>query len=355
MNRDESIMKKILGLTIVVLSLLILLVPSSQASGDINHSYYYYGQLDDNERAIYDTLCNASPSIREIDVTLPISITLKGEDAENMIVDILNKMVKRIRFAIEFGEPMSTWGWYGCTMGLSGIITTNADSITLAGVKATLDVSAAWDDPETSEDELAEKHLSLRKVVDVFTPKSTDRRGIVGEINQYLMDTVTYDPHFGNSEKESPYAHDAYGALATDNHYAVCDGYAKAFMILCMKAEIPCVIDIGSSNRITWNTGHAWNYVSVEDKKWHAIDVTWNDSTNNAYFLKGTDTFFMDHQQGTIIAPNFRSPFLIPSIEDSQYDPLPTSYENYLWIAGIVILLLLGLIVFREIRKNKTK
>lgn len=51
----------------------------------------------------------------------------------------------------------------------------------------------------------------------------------------------------------------------------VCTGYAKAFLLLCQNADIPCVLDTGAN--------HAWNYVQVDplDSRWYAVDVTWND------------------------------------------------------------------------------
>ncbi len=48
----------------------------------------------------------------------------------------------------------------------------------------------------------------------------------------------------------------------------VCEGYARAFKILCDAEEIPCVLVDGAD--------HMWNYVRV-DGSWYAVDVTWND------------------------------------------------------------------------------
>lgn len=59
----------------------------------------------------------------------------------------------------------------------------------------------------------------------------------------------------------------------------VCEGYAKAFKVLCDKSGIPCVLvdGIGYSG---WSAeGHMWNNVKV-DGSWYAVDVTWNDPSN---------------------------------------------------------------------------
>lgn len=58
----------------------------------------------------------------------------------------------------------------------------------------------------------------------------------------------------------------------------VCEGYAKAFMVLCNKLNIPCVlVDGRASAKLEQPAqGHMWNYVHV-DNCWYAADITWND------------------------------------------------------------------------------
>ena len=58
----------------------------------------------------------------------------------------------------------------------------------------------------------------------------------------------------------------------------VCEGYARAFQVLCNVKGIPSVIVDGqakSSLNGNWE-GHMWNFVQV-DGSWYAVDVTWND------------------------------------------------------------------------------
>ena len=58
----------------------------------------------------------------------------------------------------------------------------------------------------------------------------------------------------------------------------VCEGYARAFQVLCNVKGIPSVLVDGqakSSLNGNWE-GHMWNFVQV-DGSWYAVDVTWND------------------------------------------------------------------------------
>jgi hypothetical protein len=59
----------------------------------------------------------------------------------------------------------------------------------------------------------------------------------------------------------------------------VCEGYARAFKILCDQKSIPCVLAPGVAKSTSLSKGedHLWNEVGMDDGKWYAVDVTWND------------------------------------------------------------------------------
>jgi len=59
-----------------------------------------------------------------------------------------------------------------------------------------------------------------------------------------------------------------------------CIAYAEMFQLMCTAANIQCQYISGVAN----GQGHAWNRVLVNGT-WYYIDVTFNDSTGNAYYL----------------------------------------------------------------------
>ena len=68
----------------------------------------------------------------------------------------------------------------------------------------------------------------------------------------------------------------------------VCEGYAKAFKVLCDRMAIPCVLVSGDAGG-----AHMWNYVQMDDGKWYLIDATWDDQESkiyDTYFLANTNT-----------------------------------------------------------------
>jgi len=75
-------------------------------------------------------------------------------------------------------------------------------------------------------------------------------------------------------------AHTAYGALVLDN-MAVCEGYAKAFKVLCDAVDLPCMLIAGEADQhgnFYGFSNHMWNAVRVEES-WYAVDTTWDDET----------------------------------------------------------------------------
>lgn len=87
-------------------------------------------------------------------------------------------------------------------------------------------------------------------------------------------------------DPDEPISHLAYSALVTgDSYEPVCDGYSKAFKIVCDLMDIPCAIP--SSN------DHMWNNVRMDDGDWYNVDLTWDDDGEELiydYFLIGSQT-----------------------------------------------------------------
>lgn len=81
-------------------------------------------------------------------------------------------------------------------------------------------------------------------------------------------------------------SHTAYSALVENSGASpVCDGYSKAFKVLCDRLEIPCVLAVSEN--------HMWNNVKMDDGEWYNLDLTWDDAgdeVSHTYFLIGSQT-----------------------------------------------------------------
>ena len=101
---------------------------------------------------------------------------------------------------------------------------------------------------------------------------------------RYLNDWLTkhnayntnYDPQNSPSIVWSPMS----ALQCTDDERGpVCEGYARAFKVLCDGLDIPCILAVGdaSGSRSSTPESHMWNEVKMNDGYWYAVDVTWND------------------------------------------------------------------------------
>lgn len=153
-------------------------------------------------------------------------------------------------------------------------------------------------------------------------------------INDYLVDHCIYDKEAVEMHKENQVRaneQNAYGALMEGK--VVCEGYARAFQLLCMRLGLECKVvegyAVGFNN--TRKTPHIWNCVKL-DGDWYHVDTTWNDSdvdsdiyTDRYYYMNlTTEEIEKDH----IINPCY-SEYTTDDILYNDYVPECVSDEYY--------------------------
>ncbi len=120
---------------------------------------------------------------------------------------------------------------------------------------------------EQIRDNAEEFYDSINRIIEKTESAESDfEKELI--IHDALCKTVTYDSDFDFDGKNNIYT--AYGALV--NGRAVCEGYARAFKLLCRYADIKCILITGDSRGV----GHMWNMVEL-DSQWYHVDVTWDD------------------------------------------------------------------------------
>lgn len=82
--------------------------------------------------------------------------------------------------------------------------------------------------------------------------------------NDYICDNTVYD-------ENATLSHTSYGCLISGK--ALCEGYSRAFKLLCNQVGIRCDLIYGRSQ----NDDHMWNCVNINGN-YNYVDVTWNDS-----------------------------------------------------------------------------
>lgn len=170
-------------------------------------------------------------------------------------------------------------------------------------------ISSCYFDPEkdanfrvfagTAEfDDMLDKMKVFDAVVSRIVRKMPDNLSTLNKY-YYLACVVANRCHYSTPEeidsKQARNSHTAYGALI--NGSAVCEGYSKAFLLLCEKAGLFCEIVSGMGG----GEGHMWNLTELETGTLNT-DVTWSDAHEPGsgqwldYFMMSDDELeYFDH------------------------------------------------------------
>ena len=141
--------------------------------------------------------------------------------------------------------------------------------------------------------DIAERQNSITLITTAVDGKTDYEK--IKYFNNYLTVNNGYN---ANIDTAYPQAWECISALQGlgAQKAPVCEGYARAFKVLCDAEDIPCVLVSGYSGG-----PHMWNNVCL-DGQWYAVDVTWNDpgrlkegypqsgNENENYLLVGENT-----------------------------------------------------------------
>ncbi len=150
--------------------------------------------------------------------------------------------------------------------------------------------------------------------------------------NNYLTENNEYNTSASGSSVPKG-ADEALSAICggTGDEGPVCEGYSRAFKVLCDEAGISCVLTDGEVS----GSAHMWNCVKI-DNSWYAVDVTLNDTTaadSEDYLLVGADTvvgaeaFGTSHPVSNTVSLNGTSFINAPAISSEAYVPSEAEKE----------------------------
>lgn len=135
--------------------------------------------------------------------------------------------------------------------------------------------------------ELAKAITKHNNVVEAITSGDglITRYDQVNYFDTWLTRNNYYNPCLVEGSSVSALAHCAFSAIGMldEEKAPVCEGYAKAFKVLCDRLGIPCILVIGDAGPTpsTATEAHMWNLVQMDDERWYAVDVTWDDPTSD--------------------------------------------------------------------------
>ncbi len=125
-----------------------------------------------------------------------------------------------------------------------------------------------------ASDEVVRVYNAAVRVLNRYIRNDFTEYERVHAIHDYLSYFIKYDfdllQNAGNASGDDP-AFRLDGVFV--NGKAVCDGFSKAFLLLCGIEQIRCIRITGLYNMEGTNINHAWNKVQV-DGVWYNVDTT---------------------------------------------------------------------------------
>jgi len=293
---------------------------SADSAVSEDSDFLFYDQLDENNQAVYTALSTLieNPADNPVTVSLPETLSMQvsskttsdwTEDETNAYSLMLIQAMRSGMVALSLDEPMLFWVSFSATKiaPVRASIAQNRVSKTYTLTVSSLSISLGCDENYESTDAIIEKRTELQQAITDFPITGSTNAEKCASIHDTLIEQITYDAN-------ATYCGSIAGALIEPYH-AVCEGYSKAFKVLCDREKIPCILVVGN-NDLENMTAHMWNYVQL-DGLWYAVDVTWDDSTSsNRFFLKGSETFSLDHTPESVY-PEVTLTF--PSLSEQDY------------------------------------
>ena len=268
----------------------------------------YRSELTEHEALIYDAMytqvvTNKSNEEVSIDFT---GLGYTGDDFNTKIADMIDSSF----FAFTYDHPEAFW-----VRGLSysGAVKSNGELVSLY-LTFTEYYPNAFSEMNIVNAGITSAVNSINS-----SRESGSRYHTLKAIHDYICNNVSYDYDvleggaYAGEHAEDQTVAPLFGGGRRGHKY-VCAGYAASLKLLCERFGIPCVRIYGSAGG-----PHAWNLVQMEDGKWYAVDVTWDDGNtiDYTYFLVGSDIFNSEHSPITDLG-NY-NPLAYPTMSETRY------------------------------------
>jgi transglutaminase/protease-like cytokinesis protein 3 len=272
-------------------------VVASQSDSENN---FFYNQLTDNQKVIYDGLNKNKANLMQGNYVINYGNTFSSLLTEEYGSDQLGTDYQT---AIEaFTHDNADLFYLDVNkMYLNIETTTKLFKTTYNVYISAADNSTYFSDDFSSSTQVEQAMEAIETVKNNILNRlnGTDYQNIL-YIHDYLVDNIEYD-----STYEATGSYSIYGALVGKT--CVCEGYAKAFKYLTNAAGFDCEIMQGTATNSSGKTeSHAWNCIKINGA-WYEVDPTWDDpiiiggtgkvgnDVKYKYFLRGTTTFEKDH------------------------------------------------------------
>lgn len=291
MNRPRT-PRFLIPFMLAVLAIFALAAPTAALAREADVGEYFYTQLSEQEKEIYDQLLEQADKLTD------------DHDPGNVVVSLdeprgsdLN--LARVNFAFFRDHPEYFWV-YSSRLGFEQ--TANyTDAAPEWNLSASSGESYFYEGFDSSNLQDWRTRFDA-KVAEIIAgiPESADALATIQYLNNWMALNNVYNELGRGATNLSRCA--ASGILSDNGQeYApVCYGYATALKVLLDRAGIQNVMVTGNAyndRNLPYGELHAWNYVTLDDgATWYALDPTWDDPSvpgrpaTGTYFMVGSET-----------------------------------------------------------------
>lgn len=251
-------------------------------------TYFYYNNLNDNDKEIYKTMYVSFMNFEE-----------------TFYLDTTENALKEIFVAVLYDNPHIFWvkNNYSYTEYEKAIMFCPEYRHTV-------------DQANEITNQLNDKIDEIISEVE-FLPSEYEKELF---IHDFVCENTEYDLNV------EAFTDTAYEAIL--NGKAICEGYARAIQILLNAVDIDNYLIVGNAISNGKSEPHMWNVVNIDNFNYH-LDATWNDSTDEDrityFYFNVTDEYIMgDHMDLNIInndcIHNGANYFVMENAYVSDYD-----------------------------------
>lgn len=258
---------------------------------DPDTPFLFYNQLTDTQKLLYSDFLASGVAETFVSEATYYADGATVNDALTNVKALISEDLKIALSAAAEDNPYYYWfnGFsYSFSYYQDAVDAGYSVDVFNLTIKITIDTNSYKD--------FADVEAKLTELVNAVTAAPVNgitRYEKVKSIHDYICEINEYPEQQGTFSDGSPWygpmAHQPTGVFLKG--FAVCEGYAEAFKLLCDREGIPCITVVGYAEEPTY--GHKWNYVKMEDGKWYLVDATWDDQSAyvyNDHLLIGTDT-----------------------------------------------------------------
>lgn len=249
---------------------------------------YYYNQLTDREKGMYDAILSGKEDLIDNQTVSVFSF----DSTDEIDYDAIGEEVSKAYSACLMDNPeISMWlRKFGCSVKAETVLDGKFQYV---GVICNIQIELA--EGETSYSDFSSPDETRRAVLEVETRTKEFVKTLEGlsdeekatEIHNWILEDASYD-----ESVSLPNIRSVYGAIVQKE--CVCAGFAYAFKYASNMAGLDTLVITGTGITPTSPEGgpHAWNNVCLNGT-WSLVDLTW-DCEGTAIYEEEEEEYIED-------------------------------------------------------------